>query len=88
MHNAKKGYGETTYTLENGKLTDKEGERLKKNGGEKENGTISISEDGDISVSIQNGTWCALKEKTDKKLKITDYKEGNCETSNIEKPST
>lgn len=77
MDNAKKGYIETRYTLQNGKITDTDGNKIAKNGGYRGNGSFLIDDEGNLAFYVENGTWCALKEK-DGKVQILDYDKATC----------
>lgn len=70
--NTEREYGvEQQYTIENGKVTP----NLSVKGKIQGKGTISVTEEGEITVSISYGKYCAQKEKEDKKITI---KEGPC----------
>lgn len=41
-------------------------------------GSVLVDEQGQISLAIGNGTWCAKKKETEDKITVKDYQEEDC----------
>ncbi len=70
--NVEREYGVAqTYTVKDGKVTP----TLSVKGKIEGEGTITVTEEGEITISITNGKYCAEKGKNDKKITVKD---GSC----------
>ena len=70
--NVEREYGVAqTYTVKDGKVTP----TLSVKGKIEGEGTITVTEEGEITISITNGKYCAQKGKNDKKIIVED---GTC----------
>lgn len=70
--NVEREYGVVqTYTVKDGKVTP----TLSVKGKIEGEGTITVTEEGEITISITNGKYCAEKGKNDKKITVKD---GSC----------
>lgn len=70
--NVEREYGVAqTYTVKDGKVTP----TLSVKGKIEGEGTITVTEEGEITISITNGKYCAKKGKDDKKIIVED---GTC----------